>query len=606
MNGVPGVPRVSVEDVRAALERLTVSHVFAGADRMRRFLQLVVEETIAGNGGSLKEYRIGVEVFDRGQAFDPRTDTIVRVEARRLRQKLEEYYSGTGRHDPLIIRVPLGAYVPSFANRDLDDGPVSALDRHDGSTAPRASIAVLPFLDLSEAGDQEYLCDGFSEELLNALSRIPALKVAARTSAFRFKGKADDIRRIGTELAVEHILEGSVRLFGPQMRVTVQLVRASDGYHVWSRQFDRPFSEALSLQSDVARQVAASVGVELGSGSGTDASCSADAYRSYLEGRHDWRQFTPASTARAVDGFERAIRIEPSFAPAHAGLAAAYMQMNVYGMASPRDLAEKARTAANRALALDPQSVEALTQLGAVNAYCDWDWASSEEHFRRALHIQPNYVDARWLMATVCLGPQHRLDEALREAREAARQDPLSPLTQAMVGAVHLYRGDYDAALAALDAADAIAPFSQTSLFRGFVNLARGRPDLAAVGHDHSPYRLYVQAMLGHAAAVRAEIDALRTRAGSPLAIAAGYAGLGDIDQSLEWLERAVDRRIPQLIWIDFQQPWAVLRGTPRFEDLRQRMHLPVGEALSAHGVFTRDPVVETGSDGEGARPPKA
>ena len=180
-------------------------------------------------------------------------------------------------------------------------------------------------------------------------------------------------------------------------------------------------------------------------------------------------------------------------------------------------------------------------------------------------------------MATLCLGPQHRLDEALLEAREAARQDPLSPLTQAMVGAVYLYRGDYDAALAALDAADAIAPsFSQTSLFRGFVNLARGRPDLAAVGQDHSPYRVYVQAVLGHTAAARAEIDMLCARAGSPLAIAAGYAGLGDVDHSLEWLERAADLKVPQLIWIDFQPPWELLRGSQRFKDIRKRMHLPM------------------------------
>ena len=184
--------------------------------------------------------------------------------------------------------------------------------------------------------------------VLNALSRIPALKVAARTSAFRFKDKAAyPADRQGARCRTHP------RGQCPPVRIAdardLQLLRTSDGYHVWSRQFDRLFAEVLSLQSDVARQVAASVGVEIGSGSGTAASCSAEAYRCYLEGRHDWHQFTPASTARAVDCFERSIRIEPSFAPAHAGLAAAYMQMSVYGMRSPRDLAENARTAANRA-----------------------------------------------------------------------------------------------------------------------------------------------------------------------------------------------------------------------------------------------------------------
>ena len=568
--------RLSLQAIRAALARVTASSGFAGAERMRRFILFIAEKTLGGEGETLKEYRIGADVFDRGPNFDPRTDTIVRVEARRLRKKLQEYYERAGRLDPVLITLPKGSYVPAFENREVVDAPAPAVPGpHAPFTAPIASIAVLPFLDLSPAKDQEYLCDGFSEELINALSTIPALKVAARTSAFRFKGKSEDIRRIGSDLNVEHIVEGSVRISGERLRVTVQLVHAPDGYHLWSRQFDRAFTEINAIQEDVARSVAASVGVELGSGVSFASSNSPEAYRYYLEGRHYWRHFLPASTAQAVHYFERTIRTDPSFAPAYAGLADAYMQMNVWGMAPPCELIQKARTAASRALSLDSNSAEAQAQLGAVTAFYDWDWSTSEQHFRRALCIQPNYVEAHWLFATACLGPQGRLDEALAEVRRATDLDPLSPLTRTMLGAVYFYRREFDQALEAFDAALRMDPsFMQASLFRGFVNLAQGRTDLASTSQDQSPYRLYLQAQLGNQAAARAEIEKLLAAHGNPLVIAAGYAGLDEQENSLLWLERAAEMRIPQMIWIHFQAPFESLHGTARYRAIRAGMRL--------------------------------
>lgn len=572
--------QLSPEVVQAALARLMATPGFAGAERMRRFIRFVVERMLAGEGETLKEYLIGVEVFDRGTTFDPRTDTIVRVEAGRLRRKLKEHYEGEGKLDPVRISLPHGSYRPVFEARGAGTGlpTVAVAGAPDSRPAPLASIAVLSFLDLSPEKDHEYLCDGCAEELINALSSVPALKVAARTSAFRFRGKEDDIRHIGASLGVEHVVEGSVRTSGDQIRVTVQLVRATDGYHVWSRQFDRPFVETFALQEEIARAVAASIGAELQGGGHFTRTDVPEACRRYLEGRHYWRKFQPQATAEAIRCFEEAVRFDSSFAPAYAGLAESWMQMSVYGAARPRELMEKARAAASRALSLDPLSTEAETVLGEISAFRDWDWETSEHHFRRALELRPNYAEARWLFATVCLSPQGRLDEALSEVRRAVDADPLSPVTHTMLGAVYFYRRQFDDAIAALESALRLdASYGQASLFMGFVDVARDRLDLAALRQDQSPYRLYVQAKAGHRSSAQAEVENLVRAGGSPLAIAAGYAGLGEIEKSLDWLEKAAELRVPQLIWMDFQGHWESLRGTDRYRAIRARMRLLTG-----------------------------
>jgi len=602
MPGSETVPEYRSDIVRAGLDRVNASSGFATSPRMCRFLSFVVEKTLSGEAETLKEYRVGIEVFDRGQDFDPRTDTIVRVEARRLRKKLEEYYQAEGRLDPVVIRLAAGGYVPAF---EIRRGPQlrpsvftrgrlgialsfvlmsialllsgrwlnkRALD----SRTPLTSIAVLPFVDMSAAKDQEYLCDGLSEELINALSGIPALKVAARTSAFRFKGKADDVRRVGAELAVEHIVEGSVRTSGKRLRVTAQLVRVRDGYHVWSRQFDREFTELFSIQDDVARAVAASVGAELGTSLSTLRPRSPEAYREYLEGRHYARQFVPALTSQAVAYFERSIAADPSFAPAHAGLAHAYSQMNVYGIGAPGELSAKARAAATRALHLNPTGVEAQTELGALSAFYDWDWKACEQHFRKAIYLQPNFVDAHWLFSTTCLAPQGRLDEALTEAERAVALDPLSPLSHTMLGATYWYRREFGKALDACATALRLDPsYSQALLFKSFVYLSQGRMDLAAGSQEQGPYRLYIQAKTGARSAAQAKIEQFAAAGGNPIAIAAGYAGLGRQDKSLDWLEKAVERKMPQMLWIHFQAAFEPLHETARYQAMRARMRLP-------------------------------
>jgi TolB-like protein len=293
--------------IRRQLDRVLASAQFANAPSMRKMLRFVVEHALEGRADRLKEYTLGVEVFGRGGDFDPRQDTIVRVQARRLRERLVEYYDAEGRADPLRIGLPTGHYVPTFervpaapaqAPGASATGPaeVARVSSSRGRTAwwalalvlsacvalvavswtrdakqvpgPPAGampvrIAVLPFADLSQAKDQDYLADGLTEEILNQLAQVPALRVIGRTSSFSFKGKDEDLRDIGRKLGVSHLVEGSVRRDGDQLRITTQLIRADDGSHLWSRTYARPMRDVFAVQDTIARDVAQALSVKL-------------------------------------------------------------------------------------------------------------------------------------------------------------------------------------------------------------------------------------------------------------------------------------------------------------------------------------------------------
>jgi adenylate cyclase len=213
--------RVNAAAVRGQLEKLLASDAFARADRMSRFLRFVVEETLQGRGSQLKEYLIGVEVFDRESSYDPRTDPVVRGEARRLRSKLMEYYGQEGRGDPVRIHLPKGSYAAVFetstpATTDAEAAPIARGLGH----AQSKSIAVLPFLNLSANPENEYFSDGLTEEIIHVLGQVSGMSVVARTSVFQYKGRAYDVRQIGAQLQVRTVLEGSVRRSGERLRVT--------------------------------------------------------------------------------------------------------------------------------------------------------------------------------------------------------------------------------------------------------------------------------------------------------------------------------------------------------------------------------------------------
>jgi TolB-like protein len=247
-----GLTGMSPAAVRGHLDKILASEAFARADRMSRFLRFIVQETLKGRGAQLKEYLIGIEVFDRESSYDPRTDPVVRGEARRLRTKLMEYYENEGKDDRVRIHLPKGSYAVVFQAPSGIPPAELAPTSSRSTPAGAKSIAVLPFLNLSPNPENEYFSDGLTEEIIHALGKVSGMSVVARTSVFQYKGRAYDIRQIGEQLRVRTVLEGSVRTSGERLRVTAQLVNAGDGYHLWSETYDRNMVDLFAIQEELS------------------------------------------------------------------------------------------------------------------------------------------------------------------------------------------------------------------------------------------------------------------------------------------------------------------------------------------------------------------
>jgi len=249
-------PKVSAKSVHTELEKILTGKAFAQSERLKRFLRLAVEEGLQGHGRQLKEYLIGVEVFDRHDSYDPRTDPIVRVEAHRLRSKLEEYYRTEGLEDQVVINLPKGTYAPVFRKREPDRGFQGGAESVKASIPDDCTtIAVLPFADLSRETDQEHFCCAIAEALIAALTQLDGLRVVSRTSAFRFKSHTHDIRRSDRKLDVVMVLKGSVQIQGKKVRVTAQLIEVANGYYLWSESYDRKVNDVLAIQDEISRAI---------------------------------------------------------------------------------------------------------------------------------------------------------------------------------------------------------------------------------------------------------------------------------------------------------------------------------------------------------------
>jgi len=297
------------------------------------------------------------------------------------------------------------------------------------------SIAVLPFTNLSANPEQEYFCAGLAEEILNALTRIQGLKVIARTSAFAFSGKGQDIRQIGQALKVSSVLEGSVRQAGDRIRITVQLIHTGDGYHLWSETYDREITDIFAVQEEISQAIVSVLKVRFSSHAGSPlvqrGTSNLDAYQAYLEGRYHYQQLTRSHMARSRECLERAIRLDPVYALPHVGMAEYYYYLAFYLNARPRDVLPLGMAAAEKALALDPECAEAYTVRGTLRAVNNYDWNAAGEDFARAIELRPNLAIARHRRVAWFLRPMGRLEESFAETRQALELDPLNVLIRA-------------------------------------------------------------------------------------------------------------------------------------------------------------------------------
>jgi TolB-like protein len=313
---------IAGDAVRRQLERIVSSGAFRSAERLRTFLRFVVEETLAGRQGEIKEYSIALAVCARPASFDPKADPIVRVDGARLRSRLLTYYEAEGLHDDVLIELPKGAYVPSFR-----------WNRPGAAPAERGqiSLAVLPFVSLSPSPEHHYLGDSLTEGLIHSLVRLERLHVIARSSVNQFKGRSEDGRRIGRQLHVAYVVEGSVRIAAGRLRITAQLVDVPHGWLVWSEKYECAWKNVFAVQDEIVASLTDALRIRLTGDSApaifTHATDDPEAYADYLRGRYYWNQRTPESLAASLCCYEHALSRDPRCAPAYAGIADTLMVM---------------------------------------------------------------------------------------------------------------------------------------------------------------------------------------------------------------------------------------------------------------------------------------
>src|SRR5438552_15091418 len=409
--------------------------------------------------------------------------------------------------------------------------------------ADQKSIAVLPFVDMSEKKDQEYFADGLSEELIGMLTTVPELKVPARTSSFYFKGKQTTIADIAKALGVAHVLEGSVRKSGNMLRITAQLIRVDNGYHVWSETYDRKLDDIFKVQDEISAAVVKALKVSLLEGDMPKARRAAnqEAYALFLQGRSLHYRGTHADAQKAITYMEQALKLDPTYAPAWFGLADSLVYDYVYFGGSYQDVHARARAAAETALRLDPKLSDAHLAMGRVLGELEWDWPAADAEFKRTLELDPNNVLALWCASGYALIGD-RLDEALKLIQNAAARDAVGYGVYTGIGDVQIRRGRLAEAEAAYRKATELnATAAGTHMWLGFVLLARGEPTAALAAMEQETdegYRQYGLALafgaLGRQSDADRALAALETNYADsrPGQIASVYACRKQLDRA--------------------------------------------------------------------------
>jgi len=456
------------------------------------------------------------------------------------------------------------------------------------------TVAVLPFDNLGGSAEDEYFSDGITEEITARLSRIQDLKVVSRTSVMVYKAVKKNVRQIGRDLRAGSVVEGSVRKAPGRVRITAQLIDARSDEHLWAESYDRSLEDIFAIQTDVAEGVARALETEL---SPSDVARierrptdDLDAYDAYLKGRFLWNLRTEDGIRNSVGYLESAIERDPLFALAHAGLADSFVLLGLYNADRPDVVMPRAKSSAKKALSLDPGMGEALTALACVRSIHDWKWDEAEKDFRDAIEANPRYPTAHQWFAMNHLAPRGRLEEADAELARALELDPLSPVLLASGGFLLYLNRRYDEAEAALREILAADPrFALAHFFLGQVLEQQERFDTALSclnsACDLRGRTPEILTALGHVAAVAGDreqaralkaelIEASEATYVSPGRIAQVCVALGEIDEAIGWLEKAVEHRAVDLIWLGVMPVFDPLKGDERYEDILRRIGL--------------------------------
>ena len=630
----PRTPDSRSQAIRSTLERLLGTQHFSASSRRGQLLRYLVEHTLKGDADKINEYAIGLDVFQKPTSFDPRIESLVRTEFSRLRQRLKDYYAEGGRRDAIVIDFPPRSYVASFTFRDasklrettafpdpapaLELAPPSArrarrlwligaiavtcvaavaaimLWNHHASLAaakqpikePIQAIVVLPFENYSPDHQDDYIADGITEELTNDLAQWRELRVVARTSAFAFKGKGEDIRTIGQQLNADTVLEGSFTRDGNRVRITAQLNRATDGYHLWSHSYETQSNDMLAMQDEVATSITDAIRLIRGGSAPAihEPTTNPEAHDLYLQGEYQYYLHTQESLAKAIELFQAAIARDPNFARAYLGVGLAELAESSMTTVTQEETLPRVRAAAEKAIEIDPNLGDAHGLLADVIYTWELKWNDAETEYRRAIDLGAGAeVRARygWSLAT-----RGRFADAHEQLRLAAEQDPLSILPPFDEFLASYLERDVAGQQRALDRLHQINP----QFFGGpawTLVGAMARHDCAAVLGNATqfaktfPKLPVTETMLAFDAVCRndnmAALDRIRQMKADQAPhyqLAIVYALLHDKDEALAELNRAADAHEGQILYIKYEPFFDEIRNDPRYVALEKRVGL--------------------------------
>jgi TolB-like protein/tetratricopeptide (TPR) repeat protein len=488
--------------------------------------------------------------------------------------------------------VAAGLFVYQLVRTRSTITPTAGAARTEAATVPQKSIAVLPFDNLSRDPDNAYFCEGVQDEILTRLAKVADLKVISRTSTQHFKSAPENLPQIAKQLGVAHILEGSVQKASDQVRVNVQLINAMTDAHLWADTYDRKLTDIFSVESEIAKTIADTLQARL-TGSekisiAKTPTVNPEAYELYLKGRFFWNKRTGADLRKAIGYFDQAISKDPSYALAYAGLADSYLLLPAFGAASPQDSIPQAKAAAKHALELDDTLAEAHASSGRILSGYDFAFDQSIKEFERAIQLNPNYAMAHHWISSGPLAALARFDRAIAEGRRAVELDPLSLVNNVDLGWVYFAARRYDEAITQMrkaieiDSRSYLAHYYLGEVFQLKGQLADAIAEYRkAVELDDDPFAL---ALLGQAYARGGQRDEAqkilarlteeaKSRYVSAYSVALMFIGLGDKEQAIDALERALREGAGNdIISIKVDPILDDLRGQPRFEALAQKI----------------------------------
>jgi TolB-like protein len=458
-------------------------------------------------------------------------------------------------------------------------------------SAPAAkAVAVLPLANMSADPENEYFSDGMTEEIIGALSKVPGLQVASRTSCFAFKGKEVDIKQVGEKLGVGTVLTGSVRKVGNRIRITTQLVNVESGYHLWSETYDRQLEDVFAIQDEISRAIVEALKIRLAGDAAQVAAPTKnlEAYTLYLKGRFFANRVTEAGLHKGLEFFQHALLLDPGYAQAYAGIADCWCNL-ADDWVAPEEAYPRAKAAATRALQRDPDLAEAITSIGKVLCWHEWDFAGAASQLERAVAMSPNYAEAHFVLGTA-LPAVGRLGEAVDELKKAMSLDPLSPDHSGWLSRFQLYARDFAGAIAqARKTIELDENYVRAYLYIGSAYLGQGEYDKALEWfrrgqsleksvRSYDALIVLALAKLGRndeaeEILTRLEEESKRQYIRSEI-LAMGYAAVGELDKAFASLERAFEARSAGLIYLHVDPGYQPLRADPRFSDLVGRIGL--------------------------------